>query len=315
MNKMFRIFIAMLFIFSGCKNSETPTDNTNHEWTLNYDNSMSFSSLYSSNGIVIAGTWGKGLFLSTDNGNSWSQAKLLYKPVYSLTACKGNILSGTNKGIYISPDNGDNWNIINNGLPDSLLVSAFTVNGNNVFAGTNNGIFISNDNGLNWTSVNNGLPLYPNNYVRSLAFNGNVVFAGLTDPFLKSGNLYISKDKGNSWSSVNNELTGKCVEAIVIDGNNIFAGTTEDGIYRSTDNGNTWTQINKGLMAKPYVFCILIMGKSIYIGTQEGVYLSNDYGENWNLSSGLKYYGNVYDLTVNGNRIFAATDYGIWQLN
>ena len=64
-----------------------------------------------------------------------------------------NLYAGTyGGGVYRSTDNGTNWTAANNGLSGkSLFMSAITVYSNHIFACTESaGIFLSTDNGNSW---------------------------------------------------------------------------------------------------------------------------------------------------------------------
>jgi hypothetical protein len=54
-------------------------------------------------------------------------------------------------------------------------------------------------------------------------------------------------DKGISWAAVNSGLTNLSVSAIVLVGNNLFAGTNDGGVFLSTDQGTGWAAVNTGL--------------------------------------------------------------------
>jgi hypothetical protein len=86
---------------------------------------------------LFAGTFG-GVFLSTDNGTSWTavNAGLTYATVYALVVSGTNLFAGTAYGgVYLSTDNGTSWTAVNSGLTSSL-VYALAVSGANIFAGT-----------------------------------------------------------------------------------------------------------------------------------------------------------------------------------
>ena len=58
-----------------------------------------------------------------------------------------NIFAGTyGGGVFLSTDNGASWTAVNNGLtnPD---INTLAINGTNIFAGTNEGVFLSTNNG------------------------------------------------------------------------------------------------------------------------------------------------------------------------
>src|SRR5208283_3498388 len=69
-----------------------------------------------------------------------------------------NLFAGTNGGgVFLSNDNGTSWTPVNKGLSNTV-VNALAVSDAGIFAGTNGGgVFLSNDNGTSWTSVNEGL--------------------------------------------------------------------------------------------------------------------------------------------------------------
>ena len=67
-----------------------------------------------------------------------------------------NLFAGTFGGVFLSTDNGSSWTAVNTGLMDPF-VDALAVSGPNLFAGTGGGVFLSTNNGSSWTAVNNGL--------------------------------------------------------------------------------------------------------------------------------------------------------------
>lgn len=74
--------------------------------------------------------------ISTDNGDRWEKTKFTNAKITSLAVIENNIFAGTyGKGIYLSTDNGKNWIQKNTGLTN-LDVSSLLINGNNIFAGT-----------------------------------------------------------------------------------------------------------------------------------------------------------------------------------
>ncbi len=119
---------------------------------------------------------GGGVFLSTNNGTSWTvvNSGLTNTYVRALTVSGTNLFAGTNGGVFLSTNNGTSWTAVNSGLPNTY-VYALTVSGTNLFAGTGGGVFLSTNNGTSWTAVNSGLP---NTYVFSLTVSGTNLFAG-----------------------------------------------------------------------------------------------------------------------------------------
>jgi hypothetical protein len=140
---------------------------------------------------ILAGTWGHGVFLSTDSGSSWTDASTGLEAnanVYALAIIGSSLFAGTDDGVFISSDKGTSWHAINNGLQPVSPVAALAVSGTNLFAASNiittsgiflsSNIYLSSDNGKNWVAVNSGLP---NTFVTSLVLSDTVLFAGMGD--------------------------------------------------------------------------------------------------------------------------------------
>ena len=75
-----------------------------------------------------------------------------------MTINGSNVFAGSDDhGVFLSSNNGASWSAVNNGLTN-LHMYSFAVSGTNIFAGTSGGgIFLSTNNGTSWTAVNNGL--------------------------------------------------------------------------------------------------------------------------------------------------------------
>jgi len=129
-------------------------------------------SLAVSGSNLFAGTVGGGVFLSTNNGASWTATGLTNTDVSALAMSGTNLFAGTEGGVLLSTNNGTNWTEVNNGLTNTN-VSALAVSGTNLFAGTRDGVFLSTDNGTSWTAT--GLTRA---WVSDLAVSGTNLFAG-----------------------------------------------------------------------------------------------------------------------------------------
>jgi hypothetical protein len=190
-------------------------------------------------------------------------------------------------GVFLSTNNGTSWTKVNTGLMDTS-VYAFAVDSNgvgstNLFAGTNGGVFLSRDNGTNWTPASTGLK-----YVRSLAVfpheaSGTYLFAGMLT--LGAGVL-LSTNNGTSWAKVDSGL-GSYVPALAVSGTSLFAGTCEYlkagppiGVLLSTNNFAGWAAVNEGLPLRypgystDYldIRCLAIAGQNLFAGTDDGVW-------------------------------------------
>jgi photosystem II stability/assembly factor-like uncharacterized protein len=189
---------------------------------------------------LFVGTYGNGVFWSSDNGNTWQG------------------------GDPLDPE------IRQSGLTDPQVIS-LTINPSNshVFAGTaGSGVFRSTDRGTHWESVSQGLK---NLYIEVLihharsdlgtitTVNDQVVFS---NPelilLLPNGNytivaneqtriLSLWQEGGQQLRILNDafdpDLAGSTPFTLI----DLFAGTSNGGIIHSTDEGQNWQELSNGL--------------------------------------------------------------------
>lgn len=111
------------------------------------------------------------------------------------------------------------------------------------------------------------------------------------------------------WEQVSNGIGDQMVNALIISGDYMFAGTETNGVYVSADNGAAWTQTTLTGMR---VLCLAAAGSYLYAGTYTaGVYdfnYSSDYGTTWTHSTlnNLR----ISMLAVSGSTLFAAVGWG-----
>jgi photosystem II stability/assembly factor-like uncharacterized protein len=179
-------------------------------------------------GTLFAGSGEEGIFVSTNNGTSWSESNNGIE-CFNITALASdgiNVYAGTaDSGIYLSTDNGNNWSPVNEGLSSTRISSLLIINGY-LFTGTKpDGVYVSDDNGVNWAPASNGLPAGIT--IRCLSgFEGNVL-AGTDD-----GGIYVTEDYGNNWLFTGNGLPGSPVLALCVDDEYLFAGINGDGVWK-----------------------------------------------------------------------------------
>ena len=256
---------------------------------------------------LFTGTDGGGVFLSTDDGTSWSavntgltnkRVKALFIPPVS-----GGLFAGTlGGGILLSTNNGTSWSGVSTGLTNSS-VHAFAVSGVNLFAGTfGGGVFLSTNNGTSWTGINTCLT---NTSVTALAVSGVNLYAATS-----TGGVFLSTNNGASWTAVNTGLTNPYVDDLAVSGTNLYAGTY-DGVFLSTNNGTSWTQTS---MKGTVVTSLAVSGANLFACTTVGVHMSTNNGTSWReVNTGLTD-TNVWSLAILGANLFAGTMYsGVWK--
>jgi photosystem II stability/assembly factor-like uncharacterized protein len=108
---------------------------------------------------LFAGIHGGGVMRSANNEVGWSPVNNGITDYYirSLVISGENLIAGAERGIFLSDDNGDSWTLVDS-LSQYPRVLSFVANDSLLFAGTcYSGIFVSSDHGLNWSSFNANL--------------------------------------------------------------------------------------------------------------------------------------------------------------
>ena len=251
---------------------------------------------------LFAGTQGQGVFLSTNNGSSWTAVNsgLTSLSVSALVANGTNLFAGTSGGAFLSTNGGTTWTAVNSGLTPNA-VSTFLVSGTNLFAGTaGGGVYLSTNNGTSWTAVNSGLPASAG--ITAFASIGSNIFAAASD-------IYMSTNNGSSWTKADAGWPYTYINAMAASGSNLFI-SHDDTVYLSTNNGSTWTPMNSGITTYAQVTAFGIVGSDIFAGTNgEGVFLSTNNGTSWAALSSTNISPTAYVNTfaVSGSSLYAGT--------
>jgi len=187
------------------------------------------------------------------------------------SACmRGNIQTG--RGVYKSTDGGDSWSFV--GLEEAGLIGKVAVHpkdpdvayvaavGHPFDSNEQRGVFRTTDGGDTWEKV---LYISDSTGVVDLALNPKnprEIYAGLwtakRTPWTmvsgsSEGGIYKSTDGGDNWSRLKKGLPGGVVgkTSVAVSPAQpsrvwalIEAPEPKGGLYRSDDHGKTWTQIN-----------------------------------------------------------------------
>jgi photosystem II stability/assembly factor-like uncharacterized protein len=242
-----------IFLFLSCEKKSNPLDTAQQQpdpppdiaWMptqlplLPFVNSFQIGS-----GNKIYASTDGGIYLSTDNGQSWSRISsgLTDRMINCvLELSDGTLLAGEGgcggpKGVLRSSDHGATWSPSGTGLTDHCMMG-FVMKNSFIFAGTGGGgIFRSTDYGNSWEPVNNGVT---NKNIRCL------LVASIGDIYLGSSGtaVYRSTDNGDNWLTYS---TGSYygVRSIVEASRGSILVSDYKGIVRTTDNGATWSRID-----------------------------------------------------------------------
>jgi hypothetical protein len=259
---------------------------------------------------VLAGTFAKGIFKSTDLGNTWTESGLTNHWIISFAKDNsGNIFNASigsqfGSGVYKSTDQGSTWNKVWDALTGMNCVyvdqSGYTYVGLN-YTSEQSGIYKSTNGGGNWVKV---FSLTENVYSIIKTNSGRILAAGY-------GKVFYSDDEGANWNTTTNGLVSSTPSAFAINNQGeVFLSTLGYGIYKTTDNGVNW--VNKTGAGWEYSSLIINSDGSMYAGTKGNwIYRSINNGDNWELvNSGMGQEKYVLSLlTTASGYLFAGMDY------
>lgn len=240
---------------------------------------------------IFLGTSAGRIYLSTDNGTSWTRFAHL-----------GSSAEMVLDHIVIDPTNSRNiyvaaWNAQ---LPDS-----------------DGEIFRSKDGGRTWDIIAD----MHGKSVRALALapsNPRVLVAGALD------GIYRSRDGGENWERISpeNHAEIKNVESIAIDPVDpqiIYAGTWHLP-WKTEDGGKTWHNIKKGVIDDSDVFSIVVDSlnpANLYISACSGIYRSESAGELFRKIQGIPYSARrtrMLRMDPSDHKVvYAGTTEGLWK--
>lgn len=288
---------------------------------------------------IVAATLNGGLFITSDNGNTWNSlnespkdiialdyfgntifasidsnlychsisdslwtpiiADSISSPIVTIGSCSTFTLVGTNNSIYSSSDTGSSWKQVN--FPDTSILSIKIVD-TRVYVRTIFHLYLSTDTCKNWELIDNGLP--DDNLLKSGAFfvTGGKIYVGT------SSGLYVSNNNGNTWSKLG--LDNFILE-IYGESPNIFVSTSQ-GVNLSKDNGLTFNQINTGLtdplgLSNINIYSIIKSNNTFVAGSWRGAFLFDPLSNSWKHSvNGLsaEFISNTASI---GNTLIAGT--------
>ena len=135
--------------------------------------------------------------------------------------------------------------------------------------------------------------------VTCFATKGSKLFAGT------NVGIFASSDSGTSWTETDSGLTDNHVNALVVNGADIFAGTALAGVSVSTDNGKSWNAVNAGL-ADTNTNALVLSGTTLFTGTESGgIYISTNNGGIWTLADDGLTNDQIAAFAVNGTTVIA----------
>lgn len=242
----------------------------------------------------------KGVYRSSDRGNSWvkSEKGISKGPVRKMLCSGARVFAATDQGAFRSVDSGVTWQSINDNIVgekfNCLAFDGHTL----VLSSPGNGLYFSFDFGENWFERSYGIA---QKQFSSLMIHGSKVYMGTM-----GDGLYVSEDTGKTWQLSKNGLTSNDILDLAVCNDSFFAASAE-GVFRSADQGVNWKKVPVGLESVDRFNVFSVMYTMIYVGSAKGVFYSQDLGDHWlgtNLSLKTK---DILALQTVDHAIFAGS--------
>ncbi|MFB3813762.1 MAG: transcriptional regulator [Terriglobales bacterium] len=237
---------------------------------------------------LFLGTSAGQLFLSNDNGASWSRLARLGS---------GNDLVLDN--IEADPKSG------------ALYVAAWSIETDG------GGLFRSDDSGKSWRA----LPGVHGKSIRALALapsDGRIVIIGALD------GVWRSTDAGKNWERISplNHAEIRNIESVAIDPhdpNIVYAGTWHLA-WKTEDGGRSWHSIKRGVIDDSDVFSIIVdynNRQNVYLSACSGIYKSENSADLFHKIQGIPFSARrtrvLKQDPINPAIVYAGTTEGLWR--
>lgn len=273
--------------------------------------SSGIRTIYSEGNMLLANVDDySGLYLSTNNGLSWSATNLNTNQIVTRIIKAGTDLYCISlfTGVYKSTNGGSNWIQINTGIALGASIHDIAVCGNKILLATTSGVYSTTNAGASWSLSSVGLPatISP----RSLAVNGLNVF--MTEA---TKAVYRSTDGGISWQIKNTGITlnqGPFQKIIATPDYVIMQ--SDYLLYRSSNNGDSWTALFTN--TNPYPRDMVLSGYNIIAVGNSEVAISDNFGKSWHTwNDGFTQNANyLSSICISGYEAFTGTQgHAIWK--
>lgn len=238
-------------------------------------------------GRLYAGSFGFGVFVSRDRGETWGSINvgLDDRFILCLSADEhGTVYAGTVRGgVFRTREDGTTWEPMKDGLR-SLEVKSLLSRHGTLYAGTGNGVYRFDETARRWGVMAPGLEQM---LVTSLVVTHDLyLFAGTAGQGLYR--IATAGPEGVGWEKVGDPLvdpkerlthTYIRVTAVSPD-HQMYVGTLDGGVYRSRDAGKTWRPVGRSL-PNDSIRGIVATASALYVATGRGVFKNTLQDTTW----------------------------------
>lgn len=201
--------------------------------------------------------------------------------------------STVNAGVFVSTDNGKSWSPSREGLPREIFIGGYErieaiavdpVDGR-LYAGGGaifSEVYISDNNGLSWQFLSTPEGTRGGIHGFWIDPEDNNVIVASNGPLGKG--VFVSTDRGLTWAASNTGLPSERIDALcrLPEDNTVFFVVSNDVLYKSENQGASWAEVG-ALPAQGFRDLVLSTGQSgsMYLATEGGCFVSTDSGQGW----------------------------------
>ena len=245
-------------------------------------------------GTLYAGSFGFGMFVSHDRGETWESINAGLDDRFILcvsTDRNGTVYAGTVRGgVFRTLEDGNTWEPVKAGLR-AVEVKALLAGHGTMYAGTGNGVYRFDEAARHWVVVATGLE---QTLVTSLVMTDDLhVFAGTAGRGVYR--IDTATPGAVQWNKVDDQLVDPkeylpqtYIRVMALSPNqHMYAGTFDGGVYRSRDAGKTWRPLGRSL-PNDSIRGIVITKTALYAATGRGIFKHDFRNAEWvSVNNGL----------------------------
>lgn len=237
---------------------------------------------------VIAGVSERGLWLSSDNGATWSHlggpeikcrpGRIVFDPkdvkTFWVSGCYGD-------APFVTSDYGKTFTRLGKlAHADGVAVDFTDPQRKTLLLGMHEqsqSLQKSTDGGKTWVKIGDKLPADSNHSTEPIILDSKTFLINTAGwkPKATLG-IYRSEDAGETWAKVS-DLGPEGEPLVASDGAIYWEKLWGGGLIKSSDQGKSWKVVSKSVKSKP----VELPGKRLAAMADKQVMVSSDGGENW----------------------------------
>lgn len=272
-----------------------------HTWQSTGLKEGNIYAMLATNSIVLA--CGESfLFVSKDNGLSWSNPKILSGRINKFYSFDSKIYLATGGGVYIFDPVTNDTIPKSNGL-GSRMAQCITSVDTTLFCGTfNDGLYSSKDKGETWQKIPSSSGLIVNGVKTLLNYKDTLIAADYANKM-----IYRSDNAGVSWTNISSGFINMTLYNDITIFNDTIYMATSNGFYKFNNKASTWSLLSDE------VFSTLFVKDSIFLASNKfGVYRYNKKEQKFGLSNVGINTAKVLDLALFNKKLYAAAEGGVF---